>query len=101
MKTFIAAAVLLLCTGFTSPRPQVVVFKGEVVDAASGVKVNGAHIFIVAGETETFTNAQGQFSLRASVELPVNVTVQHKDYDAKTLRLDDAKTLNVQLTHKK
>ncbi len=54
--------------------------KGRVTDASSNQTIPGAHVFIIEGEEEAFTNSNGEFSIKTWQKLPVNVTVRHKRY---------------------
>lgn len=56
---------------------------GRVTDSATHLNVSGAHVFVVEGEEETFTNSTGEFVIRTWQKLPVNVTVQHHRYNKK------------------
>jgi len=54
--------------------------KGRVTDASSKQTIPEAHVFIIEGEEEAFTNSDGEFSIKTWQKLPVNVTVRHKRY---------------------
>lgn len=61
--------------------------KGRVVDNRSGKPVQAAHIFITKGEEEIFSNSKGEFVLKTWHQLPVIITVEHKDYKQQTIRI--------------
>ena len=62
--------------------------KGKVADRRTGKPVVAAHIFISKGEEEIFSNSKGEFVLKTWHQLPVTITVEHKDYKQHTIRIN-------------
>jgi len=76
-----------------------VTLQGKVVDALSGKPVTAAHVYIVQGEEEVFTSANGEFSLKTWQKYPVTVTVEHKAYKKQSAQFSaETKQLTVSLT---
>lgn len=61
--------------------------KGRVVDSRSGKPVQAVHIYITKGEEEIFSSSKGEFVLKTWHQLPVTITVEHKDYKQQTIRI--------------
>lgn len=76
-----------------------VTLQGKVVDAQSGKPVAAAHVYIVQGEEEVFTSANGEFSLKTWQKYPVTVTVEHKGYKKQSVQFNaETKQLIISLT---
>jgi hypothetical protein len=60
--------------------------QGKVVDLHSGKPVKGAHVYIVRGEEEVFSSANGEFVLKTWQPLPVEITVEYNGYKRQTAR---------------
>lgn len=76
-----------------------VTLQGKVVDAQSGKPVTTAHVYIVQGEEEVFTSANGEFSLKTWQKYPVVVTVEHKGYKKQSVQFTaETKQLIISLT---
>lgn len=65
-----------------------VVLKGKVVDEKTGKPVEGSHIYITKGEEEIFSSAKGEFVLKTWQKLPATLTVEHRLYRSKTVRIN-------------
>lgn len=63
------------------------ILKGKVVDNRTGKPVAAVHIFISKGEEEVFSNGKGEFVLKTWHQLPVTLTVEHRDYKQQTIRI--------------
>jgi hypothetical protein len=63
--------------------------KGRVVDGRSGKPVQAVHVYITKGEEEIFSNSKGEFLLKTWQQLPVTVTVEHKNYKQQTVRISN------------
>ncbi len=89
-KKVILTTVTVLFMIFTSA--EIVNFlpatlKGKVVDGKTGKPVEGSHIYITKGEEEVFSSAKGEFVLKTWQQLPATLTVEHKLYKSKTVRI--------------
>jgi hypothetical protein len=89
-KSLVLTTVTLLLMIFSSA--EIVNFlpatlKGKVVDSRSGKPVAGVHLFISKGEEEIFSTSKGEFVLKTWHQLPVTITVEHKDYKQQTIRV--------------
>ena len=73
--------------------------KGRVIDNRSGKPVQAVHVYITKGEEEVFSNSKGEFVLKTWHQLPVTITVEHKDYKQQTIRItSETDHLNISLT---
>ncbi|WP_336514231.1 carboxypeptidase regulatory-like domain-containing protein [Pollutibacter soli] len=70
---------------------------GKVTDSVSHRNISGAHVFVVQGEEETFTNSTGEFVIKTWQKLPVKVTVQHHRYN-KEIRNYSSGTKQLEIT---
>ncbi len=76
-----------------------VTLQGKVIEAQSGKPVSAAHVYIVQGEEEVFTSANGEFSLKTWQKYPVTVTVEHKVYKKQSVQFTaETKQLIISLT---
>lgn len=73
--------------------------QGRVIDHRSGKPVQAVHVYITKGEEEVFSNSKGEFVLKTWHQLPVTITVEHKDYKQQTIRItSETDHLNISLT---
>lgn len=63
--------------------------KGRVVDSRSGKPVQAVHVYITKGEEEIFSNSKGEFLLKTWQQLPVTITVEHKQYKQHAVRISN------------
>lgn len=86
------AMLLLLGYGFTAFQhgdPQII--QGKVVQEGSLSPVEDAYVHTLVGEEETFTKKDGSFVLKTWQALPVECTVEHKDYAVKKISINKDK----------
>lgn len=55
--------------------------EGTVAVQTDGAPVSKAHVFVVNGEEEIFTDDNGKFKLITWQSFPVEVTISHSDYE--------------------
>lgn len=61
--------------------------KGKVIDNKTGKPVPAVHVYITKGEEEVFSSSKGEFVLKTWHQMPVTITVEHKDYKQQTIRI--------------
>jgi hypothetical protein len=71
--------------------------KGIVVDAGTGLPVDKAYLYIVKGEEETLSNNKGEFTLTSWQQVPLQVTVIHRDFKRKEIKVLSAQPLKLAL----
>jgi hypothetical protein len=70
-----------------------IILKGKVIETGSNRPVKGVHVYITQGEEETFTSSNGAFELKTLHNLPVEFTVEHKDYRKEVIRCNNDKDI--------
>lgn len=63
---------------------------GVVKDEVTGNPIPKAHVYIVKGEDEAFTNERGEFAISTWQKLPVTLMSEHPSYKISTLLVADA-----------
>lgn len=71
---------------------QVIPFtvEGSVVVQSDGTPVAKAHVFVINGEEEIFTDDNGKFKFTTWQNLPVEVTISHNDYEEQKVTISSA-----------
>lgn len=71
---------------------QVIPFtvEGSVAVQSNGMPVAKAHVFVINGEEEVFTDEDGKFKFTTWQSLPVQVTVSHNDYEEQKVTISSA-----------
>jgi hypothetical protein len=63
------------------------VITGKVVDAATNKPVTNTHVYIVHGEEEDITDANGAFNIRATGSFPLMLNAEHTGYRKSQLKI--------------
>jgi hypothetical protein len=71
-------SVILMLTSFTTANQRTV--SGKVVGSANN-GLSNAYIYVIAGEEETLSIKDGQFTLKTWQPLPVTLVVEHADFE--------------------
>lgn len=88
----IAAMLLLLSYGFTAFQPgDPEIIQGKVLQEDNSTPVQDAYVHTLTGEEETFTKKDGSFILKTWQALPVECTVEHKDFSLKKISINKDK----------
>lgn len=88
----IAAMLLLLSYGFTAFQPgDPEIIQGKVLQQGNLIPVQDAYVHTLTGEEETFTEKDGSFTLKTWQALPVECTVEHKDFSVKKIYISKDK----------
>ncbi len=82
------ACILLLLITPGVLHTDAVIIAGKLVEEGTGKPVNGAYICIVSGEEETISGRDGSFILKTWQRLPVQCTIEHKDFTEKKLIME-------------
>jgi len=77
-----------------------VIIQGKVVAKQSNVPVQQAYIHITAGEEEAITAKDGSFIIKTWQSLPVECTVEHKDFIKRKMTITDNNNLIIVLQAK-
>jgi hypothetical protein len=91
--TFIGYGLLFIFTAHNEPvqKKEAVVLQGKVIAYTDGKPVSNAHVFVIDGEEETMTNANGEFSIRSWQKAPFRITVEkHGQYLKESIVVADA-----------
>lgn len=102
MKSLVLTMFTVLLMIFSSA--EIVIFlpavlKGSVVDSRSGKPVQAVHVYISKAEEEIFSSSKGEFVLKTWHQLPVTITVEHKDYKQQAIRItSETDQLTISLT---
>jgi len=97
----VAMLLILLCgfTLFSGNEPEII--KGRVFNKATRQPVYNAYVHTLAGEEETFTQKDGSFILKTWQALPVECTIEHKDFAATKVAVNKQKdTILIYLANK-
>lgn len=76
------------------------VIEGSVFAETTGKPVADVYLYIVAGEEEAVTLADGKFTLKTWQNFPVRCTLEHKNYARQVLLIRKAGKVSVTLQHK-
>jgi hypothetical protein len=68
--------VSVMAFGRSHAQPNAVLIKGKVINESTGKPIGDVHVFIVDGEEEALTNAQGEFTIRSWQKGPFKVTAE-------------------------
>lgn len=84
------------------PRQSVpLIIEGKVLHAGTHQPVKDAYVHVLAGEEETVTGKDGSFTIKTWQRLPVECTIEHKDFSLKKITLRNKEdTLVVYLNRK-
>lgn len=104
MKTLlpvISFAIAAISQGnIAAPVAAPVILQGKVVSQQSNASVQEAYIHITSGEEETITAKDGSFVIKTWQQLPVQCTIEHKDYVKKKITVTNNKNLLIVLQEK-
>jgi hypothetical protein len=64
--------------------------EGTVAVQDEGTPVPRAHVFVINGEEEIFTDDKGKFRFTTWQNLPVQVTISHTDYEEQKVTIRSA-----------
>jgi len=78
-----------LCSVKHNTHKAPVVFEGKVISNESAAPVVGAHVFIIKGEEEALTGSDGSFRITSWQQLPIAVTIEHKNYQTSNIRITE------------
>ena len=95
--------LFIILPGFTQgeTRPSSTGVQGRVVNADTGLPINGAYVYTVEGEEEALTGKNGDFKFTTWRAFPFVLTVQHRDYHKQELQITSApKLLEIKLKKK-
>jgi hypothetical protein len=81
---FILPAMILSYTDYLKTGP--LQLEGTVVEAETGKPVEKVYLYVLKGTEEILTNSKGEFKLSTWQELPLTLTVEHKDYTTEVVR---------------
>jgi hypothetical protein len=70
--------VIIACTSYTQTATTTI--KGKIIHSESRKGIDKAYIYIVSGEEETLSLADGKFALETWQKFPVTLVVEHADY---------------------
>jgi hypothetical protein len=60
---------------------------GKITDSLTGAPVSNAHIYIIKGELEAFSNNKGDFSIINPPPLPFILQVEHNQYKPNQIKV--------------
>ncbi|MDX1936083.1 MAG: carboxypeptidase-like regulatory domain-containing protein [Flavihumibacter sp.] len=60
---------------------------GKITDSLTGAPVSNAHIYIIKGELEAFSNNKGDFSIINPPPTPFTLQIEHNQYNSKLLKV--------------
>ena len=75
--------LLILVPVYSQVKTEALIISGQVV-TEKGDPVRNAHVYIIDGEEEALTNANGEFSIRSWQKAPLKITVEKPDLYHKT-----------------
>lgn len=95
MKSYLRARLLLAfpAIGFSVADvcpSQPYLFQGTTINSVTKQSIENVHLYIVAGEEETFSGKDGVFKLNSWQSLPVTVVAEHSKFKTVKLVLKDA-----------
>lgn len=71
------------------------VVEGQVVAESSGKAVSGVHVYIIEGEEEALTDANGNFRIRTWQKFPLQLTAKYRDRPAVKINVADASSRKI------
>lgn len=82
-QLWVLTVLILLNPEWRSADPLIV--EGKVVEAVTNKPVTDAYIYITRGEEEAISLKDGSFILKTWQNLPVECTIEHKDFKEKKI----------------
>ena len=90
---------IVVCTSFKPD--NTITIKGKIIQSQNNKAVEKAYVYIISGEEETLSLADGQFSIRTWQKFPITVVVEHADYlPTKTLLKKNDREILISLQKK-
>jgi hypothetical protein len=104
MKKFLPV-LLVLITLLTSFDKQVnnqqKIISGKIV-SGTNEGISSAYVYVVAGEEETLSISNGNFSLKTWQPLPLELVIEHSDFEKQKFVIKDARApLTIKLSDRK
>lgn len=84
-----AIAIFQSRNGDTQSPAKAHTLKGKVVNAENGQAIPGAHVFVVEGEEEGFSNGKGEFTLKTWSKFPIVLVVKSAGYPVKKINIQN------------
>lgn len=60
---------------------------GKITDSLTGAPVSNAHIYIIKGELEAFSNNKGDFSIINPPPVPFSLQIEHNQYKLNQIKV--------------
>lgn len=99
LQLILIIMIAFVGSAFQHDKPSAII-EGSVLAATTGKPLADVYLYIVAGEEETVTHADGRFTLKTWQAFPVRCTVEHKNYARQIVLIRQAGKIEVTLQHK-
>lgn len=95
LKFLLSLSLLFSLHSLPGTLDRQLVIDGQVVAESSGKGVSGVHVYIIEGEEEALTDANGNFKIRTWQKFPLRLTARYRDRPAVNINITDASTRKI------